>query len=190
MRDREKAAAAGGVGGVGRDDVPQSSEVDVEVEVCALLGKVGTSLGISLASDLASPEALQDLCHVLLLQRHTDPQTHTHTHTHTHPPLPPPASPSSPSPSPSSVPIVSTLQVLRDLRLLVDLRAYQEAELLNILPWLHARLMILGQGRAGKSSTFRALMGRPFDSDLCSTVGIAVDCCSTSKAILPQGAIL
>ena len=31
------------------------------------------------------------------------------------------------------------------------------------LPWRRGRLVLLGQGRAGKTSTVRSLVGKPFD---------------------------
>ena len=31
------------------------------------------------------------------------------------------------------------------------------------LPWRRGRLVLLGQGRAGKTSTVRSLVGEPFD---------------------------
>ena len=37
--------------------------------------------------------------------------------------------------------------------------------------WRRSKLMIIGQGRAGKSATVRSLLGQPFDENLESTVG-------------------
>lgn len=41
-------------------------------------------------------------------------------------------------------------------------------------PWQRSRLMIVGEGRAGKTATVRSLLGISFNPNLISTVGIAL----------------
>mmetsp|Transcript_17500 Transcript_17500/g.22287 ORF Transcript_17500/g.22287 Transcript_17500/m.22287 type:complete len:825 (-) Transcript_17500:108-2582(-) len=41
-------------------------------------------------------------------------------------------------------------------------------------PWKRAKLMVIGQGRAGKSATVRSLLGEKFDPNGESTVGISL----------------
>lgn len=41
-------------------------------------------------------------------------------------------------------------------------------------PWYRTKLMVVGQGRSGKSATIRSLLNRSFDPTLASTVGIAL----------------
>lgn len=38
-------------------------------------------------------------------------------------------------------------------------------------PWMRSKLMMVGEGRAGKSSTVRSFLNKPFDAKLASTVG-------------------
>ena len=49
------------------------------------------------------------------------------------------------------------------------------------LPWRRGRLVLLGQGRAGKSSTVRSLVGKPFDSCQASTVGVETASCEIQR---------
>lgn len=41
-------------------------------------------------------------------------------------------------------------------------------------PWRRSKLMVIGQGRAGKSATVRSLLGQTFEPNLPSTVGAHV----------------
>eukprot|EP00931_Biecheleriopsis_adriatica_P061133 TRINITY_DN3674_c0_g1_i2.p1 TRINITY_DN3674_c0_g1~~TRINITY_DN3674_c0_g1_i2.p1 ORF type:complete len:1121 (+),score=202.71 TRINITY_DN3674_c0_g1_i2:124-3486(+) len=49
------------------------------------------------------------------------------------------------------------------------------------LPWRRGRLVLLGQGRAGKTSTVRSLTGRPFNSDEASTLGLETASCEIQR---------
>ena len=40
--------------------------------------------------------------------------------------------------------------------------------------WMRAKLMIVGQGRAGKTATVRSLLGKPFSKSLDSTIGASL----------------
>ena len=64
------------------------------------------------------------------------------------------------------------------LRLLCPRRA-QAAD--ATLPWRRGRLVLLGQGRAGKSSTVRSLVGKPFDGNQASTVGVETASCEIQR---------
>ncbi|CAJ1409359.1 unnamed protein product [Effrenium voratum] len=50
------------------------------------------------------------------------------------------------------------------------------------LPWRRGRLVLLGQGRAGKTSTVRSLMGKPFEEAQASTVGVETGSCQISRS--------
>ena len=49
------------------------------------------------------------------------------------------------------------------------------------LPWRRGRLVLLGQGRAGKSSTVRSLVGKPFDDAQVSTIGVETASCEIQR---------
>ncbi|CAE7272488.1 roco5 [Symbiodinium sp. CCMP2592] len=49
------------------------------------------------------------------------------------------------------------------------------------LPWRRGRLVLLGQGRAGKSSTVRSLVGKPFDDAQASTIGVETASCEIQR---------
>ena len=51
-------------------------------------------------------------------------------------------------------------------------REFAAASLEGSLPWRRSRLSIVGQGRAGKTSFFRSLLGEAFDSAQQSTPGL------------------
>lgn len=38
-------------------------------------------------------------------------------------------------------------------------------------PWNRSKIMVIGQGRSGKTATIRSLLGQPFDDNLDSTIG-------------------
>ena len=41
-------------------------------------------------------------------------------------------------------------------------------------PWYRTKLMVVGEGRSGKSATVRSLLNQPFDPALNSTIGVAL----------------
>ena len=43
------------------------------------------------------------------------------------------------------------------------------------VPWNHGKIVLLGDGRAGKDSTFKSLRGLPFDANQPSTRGAALE---------------
>ena len=47
--------------------------------------------------------------------------------------------------------------------------------------WNRSKLMLVGEGRAGKTSTLRCLMGKDFDADERSTVGCATEVCKVDR---------
>lgn len=50
------------------------------------------------------------------------------------------------------------------------------------LPWRRGRLVLLGQGRAGKTSTVRSLVGKPFDEAQNSTLGVETSSCEIHRS--------
>ena len=48
------------------------------------------------------------------------------------------------------------------------------------LPWQRCRLMVVGEGGAGKTATVRALTNKRFDGEWKSTIGIAMEECKTT----------
>eukprot|EP00435_Cladocopium_sp_Y103_P045865 s30_g13.t1 len=50
------------------------------------------------------------------------------------------------------------------------------------LPWRRGRLVLLGQGRAGKTSTVRSLVGKPFDEKQTSTLGVETSSCEIHRS--------
>ena len=65
-------------------------------------------------------------------------------------------------------------------------RAFQQEQFLQQLDsdkrvsWQRCRLMMVGQGRAGKTATLRALTNKRFDKEWKSTVGISMEECKTT----------
>ena len=61
-----------------------------------------------------------------------------------------------------------------------DQQKIQKREYRNVIlhgdkgKWMRAKLMIVGQGRAGKTATVRSLLGKAFDSSLDSTIGASL----------------
>ena len=54
-------------------------------------------------------------------------------------------------------------------------RAYERALQIGKVKVYRGRIMILGQGRAGKTSLKKSLLGLPFDPQENSTIGVEVD---------------
>jgi len=80
-------------------------------------------------------------------------------------------------------PFLTLLDDLKDVREMVLNQAYADALSKGSRPLRRSRLMILGEGRAGKSSLLRALTGKPFEADLASTAGVSMsDCISVGEA--------
>lgn len=50
------------------------------------------------------------------------------------------------------------------------------------LPWRRGRLVLLGQGRAGKTSTVRSLVGKRFDEMQTSTLGVETSSCEIHRS--------
>lgn len=50
------------------------------------------------------------------------------------------------------------------------------------LPWRRGRLVLLDQGRAGKTSTVRSLVGKPFDEAQISTLGVETSSCEIHRS--------
>lgn len=48
-------------------------------------------------------------------------------------------------------------------------------------PWMRSKIMVVGQGRAGKTATVRSLLGKPFDPKLDSTVGASISQSNTKS---------
>lgn len=53
-------------------------------------------------------------------------------------------------------------------------QAFKELLNKNGAPWMRAKLMVVGQGRAGKTATIRSLTCEDFDPKLKSTLGASV----------------
>ena len=110
---------------------------------------------------MASPEAMQSLCLQHLPEYRLQMPSRL-------PPQPP---------RPEHAFDESALDVLRDVRSLVFRWMLEDALQQDSCPWRRSRLMIVGEGRAGKSSTLRFLLGKPFVHDLKSTIGLSVEEC-------------
>eukprot|EP00945_MAST-04E_sp_MAST-4E-sp1_P007604 g7604.t1 len=48
-------------------------------------------------------------------------------------------------------------------------------------PWMRSKLMLVGEGRAGKTSTLRSLMGEAFRENEMSTIGATTKTCTVNK---------
>ena len=96
------------------------------------------------------------------------------------PPLPPPKPSTSPSSDkPSALPL-SLLSTART--------AYEQAiDQGGSAPWLRSKLMMVGEGRAGKSSTVRSFLNQSFDPNLASTKG--ADTSSTVTVDRQEGVV-
>ena len=138
-------------------------------EIDELLTNLGVALGLSDASKEAIPDTMQDLCSSLLSLR--TPSVFSSS-----------SSLSSSSLSSSSLSFTASLSLLdelREVRSLVLKRALEDALKQSSRPWHHSRFMVVGEGGAGKSSFVRSLTGKSFTAEHLSTVGIAVEDCST-----------
>ena len=66
--------------------------------------------------------------------------------------------------------------IKRRISLYVVLQALKEGS----VKWNHSKLMLVGEGRAGKTCTLRALLGKPF-IDTASTVGLHLSACQIDR---------
>ena len=70
--------------------------------------------------------------------------------------------------------------ILQEVEETINDKVNQQREALRELlgkngaPWMRSKLMVIGQGRAGKTATIRSLTCEEFDPNLASTLGASL----------------
>eukprot|EP00049_Salpingoeca_infusionum_P013197 m.246542 g.246542 ORF g.246542 m.246542 type:complete len:1402 (+) comp15381_c0_seq2:107-4312(+) len=62
--------------------------------------------------------------------------------------------------------------------------AYKQAMRQGGKAWNRSKLVFVGEGRAGKTSTLRSLLGKPYDPKQASTIGCDTDICTVDRSVV------